>query len=119
MILCLTLMTKTTHPTDMQKRYLGLIFLVLISPIFFMPISTGAPKIEHLDKLIHFAFHFGVTAGFLFAKEELMTAAIISGSYGMLIEILQPLTAHRSFELLDILANLSGMLVAVLIGRKI
>lgn len=112
-------MTKTTHPTDRQKRYFGLIFLILISPVFFLPISSGGPKIDHLDKLIHFAFHFGVTAWFLFAREKLITAALISGTYGMLIEILQPLTAHRSFELLDIVANLSGMIAAILIGKKI
>lgn len=110
-------MTKSSEATSKIKTYLGLTGLILIAPVFFLPISSGTESIAHFDKLIHFFFHLVVTTWFIWAKEKLKVAASISAVYGILIEILQPLTTTRSFDLLDIGANLLGAFVAVMIAR--
>lgn len=110
-------MTKPSDTTSRIKTYLGLTGLILIAPVFFLPISSGTQSIPHFDKLIHFLFHFVVTAWFIWAKEKLKVAIGISAIYGILIEILQPLTTTRNFDLLDIGANLLGAFTAVMIAR--
>ena len=109
-------MTKTTIRPSLKKRIIGNGFFVIISPLFFLPVSSGTSTIPHLDKIFHLLFHLIVSLWFIYGREKLITAALISLSYGIIIELLQSLTATRSWELLDIVANILGMITAVILG---
>tara|TARA_B100001093_G_scaffold391353_1_gene377767 strand:- start:1194 stop:1559 length:366 start_codon:yes stop_codon:yes gene_type:complete len=77
------------------------------------------------DKVAHTVFYLGFTfllsLGFVEYKraeltiKQLIVIGLIAASYGLLIEYLQQeLTSSRQAEFYDILANLTGTLVAVL-----
>ena len=75
------------------------------------------------DKYVHFTFHFVFTLlwGFYFwlkLKErtilKIVRVVILSLCYGILIEILQETcTTTRHADIFDVLANLSGAIVAL------
>lgn len=75
------------------------------------------------DKYVHFTFHFVFTLlwGFYFwlkLKEKtiskIVRVVILSLCYGILIEILQETcTTTRHSDIFDVLANLSGAIVAL------
>lgn len=78
---------------------------------------------KNQDKLVHLLLFFVFTFFLYFSKnvERFSTLFILSVSTGILIEILQILTAQgRTFDLLDIVADSigSGLMVALLYGRK-
>jgi VanZ family protein len=82
-------------------------------------------RVQHFDKIVHAAFHFGITAlWFLYWKSKkneqlrksLLRAFLFSLIYGSLIEIMQGVfTATRSGDVLDLLGNITGALIAVLL----
>lgn len=86
-------------------------------------------KIPHFDKLVHFAFFFVLTV--LLISETIKTrdenrrintfylSGVVAFSYGLIVELLQHLVfTSRSGSFLDILANLFGILAAVLVYNK-
>ena len=81
---------------------------------------------ENADKLIHLIMYFGLTVVLLFeyrlAQAEKWSKQYIISLYpvilGALIEILQHyLTEGRSGEWLDLVANVTGILIALLVFR--
>ena len=87
--------------------------------------SSGIELFTGFDKLVHASFYFGFTfllsLGFVEYKrvelnvKQLIWIGILAASYGLFIEYLQQeLTTSRQAEFYDILANLTGTLVAVL-----
>lgn len=89
--------------------------------------------IPNFDKLVHTFFHFVFTIlWFLFFKNQvkkknqfklLIVAVCFSLLFGLVIEVLQDkLTTTRSGDVFDILANLSGAIIAfifVLFAKQI
>ena len=86
---------------------------------------SGIESFTGFDKLVHASFYFGFTfllsLGFVEYKrvelnvKQLIWIGILAASYGLFIEYLQQeLTTSRQAEFYDILANLTGTLVAVL-----
>lgn len=86
---------------------------------------SGIELFTGFDKLVHASFYFGFTfllsLGFVEYKrvelnvKQLVWIGILAASYGLFIEYLQQeLTTSRQAEFYDILANLTGTLVAVL-----
>lgn len=81
--------------------------------------------VTEADKYVHFTFHFVFTMlwGFYFwvkLKEIILSkikqVVIISVCYGILIEVLQEkFTKTRQADILDVMANLSGALIAFII----
>ncbi|MHC1703425.1 MAG: VanZ family protein [Tenuifilaceae bacterium] len=87
--------------------------------------------IPHLDKIVHGFLYFVFTlllisennsqkAYYETTMSSIIIAAIIALSYGMLIEVLQKiLFINRGAEILDMVANTIGFLVAVIFYRQI
>ena len=107
----------------------------LVVAFFCLIPSNGIPSINipNLDKLAHVFFHFVFTLlWFLFFKKQvkkrnetklLIFSCFFSVLFGLTIEIIQAkFTTTRSGDLLDVLANISGAILAfilVLFAKKI
>lgn len=84
-------------------------------------------NLPYSDKLVHFSMYFGFMSAIIFenrkkikSKKQLFLVAIIPLSFGILMEILQALiTLTRSGSFYDVLANMSGIVVSVLIWLSI
>jgi VanZ family protein len=82
-------------------------------------------KVSGIDKYVHFTFHFVFTLlwGYYtwlqqnrFALKKLIIIASMSLGYGIAIEILQEtFTQTRHADVLDVLANFTGAMSAVLV----
>jgi len=112
-------------------KQLLLIWAIICSGIityFCLTDASNIPAVNFpsIDKIIHFCFHFGFTISWiLFFKKELkgkdsdeykayLISFIFSVFFGITIEILQSaLTATRTADVTDILANTLGAFVAV------
>lgn len=97
----------------------------LVVAYFCLVPSSDIPSVSipHLDKLAHSFFHFVFTIlWFLFFKKQvkkrnqtklLVGSVIFSLFFGIVIEVLQVrLTTTRNGDFFDVLANLSGAILA-------
>ena len=104
--------------------------------VFFMstmkiPLAPGVPliNIPHFDKIIHFSLYFILVSIWMiddykktkfFKGKNLVVIVILSVLYGGLMEILQKIVVQdRSGDILDVLANTVGVLVAFLLFKNI
>lgn len=105
--------------------YLWLAEIWTILIFFLCLVSVGnlpSVKVSGLDKLVHFTFHFVfVLLWFLYFKNRniksiLVKIVLASFSYGIFIEMCQSLfTTSRKADVLDVLANSTGALVALVV----
>ena len=105
--------------------WLAFIWTAIVT-FFCLASFNELPKIEvtNFDKLGHISFHFGITfLWFLVFKFKLLNenkkalkkAFLFSFFYGVTIEIFQDqFTETRSGDVLDVLANTSGSVLAIL-----
>jgi VanZ family protein len=98
---------------------IGLIQILIAFYLCLRPMPETVQTIQHLDKLYHFTAYALLTwyQIQIFGTQKsktLLFIFIIFMTQGLLIEILQFLTGYRSFELLDMVANASGSLYAIL-----
>jgi len=104
--------------------WLALLWTAIVA--FFCLVSFNQlPTIEvsNFDKLGHIVFHFGITFLWFLVykfkvlnenKKAMKKAFLFSFFYGITIEICQDqFTATRSGDVLDVLANMSGSLLAI------
>lgn len=101
--------------------YVGLVFyLTLLPQENFSKLSTIKEleiflKIDNLDKIVHCGM-FGLMTILLFVAYKLtnLRLMIIPFLISFLIEILQGIliSLHRSFDFVDLMANLSGISLA-------
>lgn len=91
---------------------LGVIQIILSFYFCLRPVPPVAPKIEHLDKLLHFSAYalLGAYQLSFFRLKKFPAVFIFLMAQGILIEILQFFTGYRSFEWSDMLANGLGVL---------
>ena len=98
---------------------LGGLLLALISVLSLIPLQGPQLGIENADKLNHaFAYVLLTTLFGQLTHPDWRGRARLLGAllaYGICIEGLQSLTRYRSAEWHDLLANLCGMLVGVLL----
>ena len=74
---------------------------------------------DNTDKLIHFLMYFILAGWFVQLYSRRSQRIVILGSailLGIIIEFLQGLTAYRSFDMLDALANSIGAISAFLLA---
>ncbi len=112
-----------------QKPYwlLAIIwFLASIYALLLAPTSQEPPPFIHFDKIIHAALFFGQT--WLVCKIFLQvnkpipykTIAIMMFTWAIGSEILQAtLTTNRSGDVLDVLADIVGVFLAMVLARKV
>ena len=71
------------------------------------------------DKIYHFSGYFGAMAWYAqFVKQRLLTIGLLM-LLGISLEFAQMLVNTRSFEWADMLANVSGVLIAALVIRGV
>ncbi len=119
-----------------KQLFFGMaLFWAWIIAFFCLIKSSTIPavSIPNLDKVVHAFFHFVLTLlWFLFFQKQmkaksvfkpLYSAVLFSFFYGIGIEIMQGLfTDTRSADVLDVLANITGAIlasVAILVLKKI
>jgi VanZ family protein len=100
-----------------QRRWsaLGYLALVVVGVLSLIPAPVD---IHGSDKLLHFLTYAALGAGFTLIACSLRQTLISAGlliAYGIVLEVLQGMTGYRMFELLDMLANSSGVLVSLLL----
>ena len=102
--------------------YLAVVAVLSLMPAYDLPHFTVFPQI---DKIVHFSMYFGMAFLACWSFEinrdrmkplYLMLAGVFM--YGVLMEILQR-TMHngRNFDFKDMLANLTGAIVGILVYR--
>lgn len=88
--------------------------------------SVSSMLFPHFDKIVHFGMYFTMTVlvlqAFRKVRISFLQSAIytffISFAYGLLMEFFQEIfTRKRTGEIWDLLANLSGIILAILIFR--
>lgn len=90
----------------------------IIGAIFYLSVLAPyiAPNLgnfDHQDKIYHFSAYFGLMYWFaqLYQAKHRWILALAIFAFGMVIELVQPYTG-RDFDLLDMLANGSGVVLA-------
>ena len=93
---------------------------ISIAVLSLINIGKSSVKINHLDKIEHGFAYFILTITWLYALKTTKTNPIIvcfcCFVYGIIIEALQvTITTYRSGELLDVIANSTGILIAYIL----
>lgn len=109
-----------------QIYFLAALFWTGIIAFFCLVKFSDVPfkGVSNLDKLVHVFFHFVFTIlWYLYFKKKsksinfknlLMISFLLSVFFGVSIELLQKyLTTTRNGDVLDVLANTSGAIIAV------
>jgi VanZ family protein len=93
----------------------GTLLLALGLASAVLPVSSSMPSFN--DKLLHTAGFLGfmVWFGGIFERRFLPWVALALAAYGLLIELLQGLTATRQAEGLDLAADVAGILLGWLL----
>ena len=105
---------------------LAVVWTVLIAVLCLIKFgSLPSLSVSGADKYVHITFHFGFVLlwGFYFWQKQneiliskIIRLVIISIFYGILIEFLQETcTTTRHADLFDVLANLTGATIALLV----
>ena len=85
--------------------------------------TGGGPQpIEHFDKVMHFSFYGLFTiiaAGCTTQKRTFLQLSVFIACYGALMEVLQSFVPSRFMSMADIVANTSGVVIAVFYFLKL
>ena len=111
-----------------SKYLLGAIIWTITIAVLCLESSSDLPsvKVIGIDKIVHVTFHFVfVNLWYLFFVNNNFTkyfsnlvtkTFFLSLTYGVLIEIAQQLfTKTRQADILDVLANITGAILAVIL----
>jgi VanZ family protein len=102
--------------------YLAVIAIISLMPVSDLPHFTVFPEI---DKAVHIGMYLGLSFlacwSFEVSRDRMKPLYLMLGGvfmYGVLMEILQR-TMHngRNFDFRDMIANLSGAIIGILIYR--
>ncbi len=113
--------TVTEQLLPVLKRpvvWFGMAYAMLVVVAVLSLIPVPDIGVEGSDKLIHFFIYFILSSAFTTLvryNHRLLLVACGLISYGILIEFLQGMTAYRSMEAYDMLANSVGVLCGLLI----
>ncbi|WP_034234590.1 VanZ family protein [Arenibacter certesii] len=105
--------------------------LVTLLSLFSFSGNNALPniKIPHFDKFVHFSFYFGATIlgtmcvwertkGRFSLRKTIFWVVGFAITYGIIIEVLQAwFTSYRQGDILDVLANSAGALLAGLVVK--
>ena len=109
-------------------KWICLVWLTIIFILSAIP-TTGTPKfswsnIYGVDKIAHFVMYFSLSILIYFSLDiskihhryVILWSFGLSSLYGLLMEVFQHFFfANRSFDILDIIFNISGALIGVII----
>jgi len=98
---------------------LAIFYIILVYLLFFLGSKPGAGSLVQppFDKLLHLIYYGGLTyfGWQIIAKSNAITPSITSFTIGLVNEITQYFQPYRTFELLDIGANLVGISLIILL----
>jgi len=91
-----------------------------IAIVSLIKLGKSPIQINHLDKIKHAFAYFVLSLVWFIAlrttKINKYLIAFCCFLYGIIIEVLQvTITSHRSGEILDVIANTTGILIAIII----
>jgi VanZ family protein len=91
--------------------------------VVWASLRTGVDPqpIEHLDKVMHFTFYGLFTliaAGCTTQKKTFIQLCVFIAGYGALMEVFQSFVPSRFMSVADMIANTSGVVIAMLITLK-
>jgi len=106
----------------------ALIFTIIATIAFLMP-STKIPSVKihtpiEIDKMVHFGVHFILVLSWLVyyarhtvivKKSSIFFIALSCVVYGIIIEVLQGMTKTRGADFADVIANMIGTGLGVLV----
>jgi VanZ family protein len=111
----------------MKKLSLKAMWIIIgicyIGAIFYFSLrqeKPSEPVFPHFDKVLHFNAYLFLMGYFslLYEKKNHFKLLISFIVMGICIEFLQLASGYRSFELLDIFANTSGLICGGIISRS-
>jgi|GEM_PF-434274 len=112
---------RAAHPFAMghlrlKRLWLCLGVLLILLVVALSLVDLG-PKVDlsFNDKVAHLIIYAGLMGWFSQLFRHDLTRLLLALGFtalGIAVEFLQGMTAHRQFELLDMLANTSGVLLA-------
>ena len=103
------------------KKFTIIAFYILIFVLAIIPPSEGQISFPYLDKLIHFLAFFIISVGTFYAFQvtEIFRCFLLIACFGICIEVIQYFIPYRSFEILDIIADIIGALIGFKALKKI
>jgi VanZ family protein len=94
----------------------------LVAPIAYLSLTPSPiePVFPESDKLAHGLAYFALAAWYcqLYGRPYHARVVLAAAALGVVIEILQAGTSYRSFEVADILADLIGVGLAVVVSTQ-
>ena len=92
------------------------LFFIFITYKFLTPSPHSGIDVPYLDKIAHFGI-FGILTSLAYFSYKINTKLqiLLWTIYGVAIEFLQGLTPARSAEFLDFVADMLGVLAALLV----
>ncbi|PDH51146.1 MAG: hypothetical protein CND00_03640 [Cryomorphaceae bacterium MED-G14] len=103
-------------------KYFAITYSIIIVIISLTPIPESTPRFKffEIDKLIHFIIYliFVISWGFVFNIKNLSLIRLLLFSiiFGITLEFLQDLLPFgRYFNFYDILANMAGVIIGIII----
>jgi len=119
--------------TDFFQYWKTIVWLTIVFFLSTMTVpdvsSVPLVNIPHFDKIIHFSMYFILATLWMlddfkktkaFRMFNLIIIMIFSISYGLLMEVVQQIIVQdRTGDILDVLANTIGVIIAILIFRNI
>lgn len=112
----------------MERKYtilacLWVVIITFLSLYNLNDVPSVNVNIPNKDKIAHFMFYFVFVflwyKAFLESTKKLTYIVLIAIIYGIVIEVLQrAITVSRQADFYDVVANVSGVLLATFIIRK-
>ena len=98
--------------------FVGYVLVILTAIVCLIPNPPDSAVIKFGDKFVHMTGYLGLFLWFaqIFRRENHYRPVIALVLWGVAIEFAQSLTSYRSFEIADMLANTSGVLVGWLMS---
>lgn len=95
---------------------IAFVVLFLIASYLLLSPSEKLPNVEVSDKVAHVIAFLTLmfNAGLAFGRKNYLLCSLLLIAYGILVEVLQPLV-NRHSSIYDMLANLSGVVLALLL----
>jgi VanZ family protein len=92
----------------------------LVSVLYLLP-DAGPPGVYQIDKLAHFVAFGAIGVATWPAAQQrgrFIRLLAISCALAVGLEVLQALVPGRQFSLFDVLANLTGLAIGVIVGWR-